>query len=137
MVYTIKEVSEKFHLNIPTLHYYEKEGLLPPIKRLPNGNREYTDKDLEWLALICCFRNTGMSISNIKHYFELCKLGKESVNERHKMLLAQKEHIQNEIEVLKASLITINKKINYYEKQQKEDSDAINPIKGICTHCEI
>lgn len=87
MVYIIKEVLEKFYLNILIFYYYEKEGFLLFIKCLFNGNREYIDKDLEWLVLICCFRNIGMFILNIKYYFELCKFGKEFVDERYKMFL--------------------------------------------------
>jgi len=33
MHYTIKEVAEKYDLSVHTLRYYEKEGLLPFVKR--------------------------------------------------------------------------------------------------------
>lgn len=34
MEYTIKEVTKKYNLSASTLRYYEKEGLLPKIKRI-------------------------------------------------------------------------------------------------------
>lgn len=34
MEYTIKEVTKKYNLNASTLRYYEKEGLLPKIKKI-------------------------------------------------------------------------------------------------------
>ena len=40
MEYTIKQVSEKTNLSIYTLRYYDKEGLLPLIKRSESGIRE-------------------------------------------------------------------------------------------------
>ena len=37
MHYTIKQVSEKTGLTIPTIRYYESEGILPPVERDGSG----------------------------------------------------------------------------------------------------
>ena len=42
---TIKEVSEKFDITADTLRYYERVGLIPPVARNANGNRDYQEKD--------------------------------------------------------------------------------------------
>lgn len=73
MSYSTKEVMEKFKLLKHALRYYEKEGLLPMIKRDKNGARKYSDVDLEWLSLIRCMRAAEMPIAYIKDYIELCK----------------------------------------------------------------
>ncbi len=62
MGYTIKQVSERTNLSAHVLRYYEKEGLLFNINRSTSGIRSYTEDDLEWLGLICCLKNTGMSL---------------------------------------------------------------------------
>ena len=62
MHYTIKQVSEKTGLTIPTIRYYESEGILPPVERDGSGSRLFGEDDIEWLNLICCLRGTGMPI---------------------------------------------------------------------------
>ena len=61
-MYTIQEACNKSGLSAHTLRYYEKEGLLSGVERSQGGFRHYTDEDLERLGLICCLKNTGMSI---------------------------------------------------------------------------
>lgn len=39
MNYTIKKVSEMTGLSIPTIRYYDKEGLLPDLQRKESGYR--------------------------------------------------------------------------------------------------
>lgn len=114
MSYSIKEVSERFHISPYTLRYYEKEELLPPIHRSDKGTRLYSDVDLEWLQLICCMRATGMSMSYIKKYVDLCRLGEDTIPERHQIIIKQKEIIENQIKKYKDLLKVVNKKLNYY-----------------------
>ena len=53
MYYSIKQVSDKMNMPAYTLRYYEKEGLLPSIRRSRGGIRRFTEEDLDWLGLIC------------------------------------------------------------------------------------
>ena len=43
MIYTIKQVSEIMGVSVPTLRYYDKEGLFPDLRRI-NGIRKFTEK---------------------------------------------------------------------------------------------
>ena len=65
MSYLISEVAEMMGLSPSTLRYYDKEGLLPNVKRV-NGIRVFEDEDFEWLKLLNCLKNTGMPIKKIK-----------------------------------------------------------------------
>ena len=62
MEYTIKEAAEIMHLPATTIRYYDKEGLLPYIRRLDSGYRIFSDQDLEMLRIIECLKKTGMPI---------------------------------------------------------------------------
>ena len=42
---TIAEVSKTFGLTADTLRYYERIGLIPPVKRSSSGIRDYDEKD--------------------------------------------------------------------------------------------
>ncbi|ACD23050.1 MerR family transcriptional regulator [Clostridium botulinum] len=119
MPYTIKEVAEKYNLSVHTLRYYEKEGLLPFIERNKQGNRIFSDKDLEWLNIICCLKNTNMPIAKIKEYVDLCIEGPETICKREDMLLKHKIYIESEIENFNSYLRVVDNKINHYIKEQK------------------
>lgn len=41
---TIAEVSKTFGLTADTLRYYERIGLIPPVKRSSSGIRDYDEK---------------------------------------------------------------------------------------------
>ncbi len=128
-MYDSKEVADNYHLAIPTLHYYEREGLLPPIQRNEAGHRIYSDADIEWLKLICCMRETGMPIANIKHYMNLCRSEESTIDERYEIFVQQKRNIMNQIESLHQNLKVIDKKLDYYLRKKEERYDPLNPNK--------
>jgi MerR family transcriptional regulator, aldehyde-responsive regulator len=121
MDYSIKEVAEKFNISPYTLRYYEREGLIPSVQRNDNGRRVYTDIDLGWLQIVCCMRATGMSISYIKNYVELCTNGKDTLEERRKIMLEQKEIIKEEIKKYTDLLELIDMKLDYYDEKISKD----------------
>ena len=56
-MYTIGEVSKMVNLPIPTLRYYDNEGLLIDTVRDSSGIRKFNDKTLESLRVIECLKN--------------------------------------------------------------------------------
>lgn len=75
MNYTIKKVSEMTGLSIPTIRYYDKEGLLPDLQRKESGYRVFSDQDLEAIGLIACFKESGLTIREIRHFISLVRQG--------------------------------------------------------------
>lgn len=116
MEYTIKQVSEKSNLSIYTLRYYDKEGLLPLIKRTESGIRKFTDNDIEWIGLICCLKNSGMSIENIKEFMHCCLKGKDGLEDRKVILENHKKNIQDQIKQLNKSMEIVNYKLEHYKE---------------------
>ena len=128
MAYTIKEVSDKVNLSAYTLRYYEKEGLLPYVRRNQHGNRLFGDEDIEWIGLICCLRDTGMPVAEIKRYVDLCMQGDETVQVRRQIILNQKTFIEKQIEEMQVHLKKINKKLEYYDHLVAQGGDGCNPV---------
>lgn len=116
MEYTIKRVAEKTKLSIYTLRYYDKEGLLPLIKRTETGIRKFTDNDIEWINLICCLKTSGMSIESIKEFMQCCLKGSECVEERKIILEAHKKNIQDQIQQLNRSMGIVEYKLEHYKE---------------------
>lgn len=115
MNYSINEVAAKFGLSAHTLRFYDKEGLLPFITRTKSGNRTFTEMDLDWVALICCLKDTGMPIKEIKLYSDWCKAGRGTIDERKKMLADHRIEVLKQIEELNKNLELIDKKLDWYE----------------------
>lgn len=114
MNYTIKQAAEKVDLTVHTLRYYDKEGLLPFVDRDKTGNRVFTDGDLEWLGLICCLKNTGMPIKQIRTYIQWCLDGDDSFELRRQMLVEHRQAVLQQISELKRNLEAINHKIEHH-----------------------
>jgi DNA-binding transcriptional MerR regulator len=120
MGYTIKQVSEKTNLSAHVLRYYEKEGLLCHIGRSKSGIRHYSEDDLEWLGLICCLKNTGMSLKQIKAFVDLSAEGKKTLKQRCDMLAEHKKNVEAQIQEMNRHLEKVSHKIAYFTKQYEE-----------------
>jgi DNA-binding transcriptional MerR regulator len=116
----MKEITEETGLSGDTLRYYEKDGLLSDITRLPNGHRRYSNHDMEWLKFILCLKSTGMPLKEIKRYKELMNSGDKTVCQRKDLLLKQREKILYDMETLTTALNTIDYKIEYYQTIEKD-----------------
>lgn len=128
MNYTASEVAKKLGIKKDTLLYYEKEGLLPVIKRDEKKYRVYTESDIEWIFLIRCLRDTDMPICKIKQYIYLLKNNYEdSVQERRNILLEHQIFIQEKIKRYQNLLSLIGKKVSYYDEIM--NSQCSNDIK--------
>jgi len=117
VTYTIKQVSEKTKLKAHVLRYYEREGLLPFVHRSENGIRRYTEEDLEWLGLICCLKNTGMSIKQIRTFVELSVQGDETLRQRCEILKEHKKNVEKQIAEMQEHLRKVDHKIEYFTAQ--------------------
>ncbi|MDR3541615.1 MAG: MerR family transcriptional regulator [Desulfosporosinus sp.] len=115
MGYTIGQVAEKFDLTAHTIRYYDKEGLLPFVDRSKAGNREFSDSDLNWLKLICCLKNTGMPIKQIKQYIEWCLQGDDTLEIRRQMFIDHRKEVLKQMDNLQENLKTIDYKLEFYD----------------------
>lgn len=116
MEYTIKQVSERTHLSASTLRFYDKEGLMPLLRRSESGIRRYTETDISWLGLVCCLKNSGMQLDMIKKFMTLCMEGSSTCEQRREILEQHKANILGQIEMLGHSLDTINYKLDHYKE---------------------
>lgn len=131
-MYSIGEVSEMFHLPIPTIRFYDKEGLLLDLKRDPSGIRKFDEKNLESLRLIECLKKSGMKIKDIKEFMHWCSLGDETIEIRKEMFLKQKENIEKEMQELQNALDMIKYKCWYYDQALKDGTEKYVKNKAVC-----
>ena len=116
-MYSIRDMSNKTGLSTHTLWYYEKEGLLPRIQRSPGGIRQYTDADLEVVGLICCLKNTGMSLQEITRFVELAHQGDQTLKERVALLRTHREAVIARMHEMQKHLDKVTWKLNFYSEK--------------------
>lgn len=126
MSYTISEAAQKTGLPPSTIRFYDKEGLLPNIKR-KNGIRVFEDMDLRLMGLLTCLKNTGMPIKRIRDYVELTSQGDASLQKRYEIIKSQRQFVLDQIEQLQYYLEELDFKDWYYNKALAAGSEsAIN-----------
>lgn len=110
------------------LRYYEREGLLAPVAKAPNGHRRYTDDDLGWIKFLQLLRGTGMPIREMKQFVALTHAGDHTIVERVQVLARYREALLRRMEADREHLAFLNHKIDYYTgvlaAQAAEPSDA-------------
>lgn len=114
MTYTIKDVARITNLSIFTIRFYDKEGLLPFVSRNKSGIRVFTESDLNQIMTICCLKNTGMQIKDIKKYIEYCMEGAGTVDARRELFTEHRNEIIKQINALNENLKLIDSKLEIY-----------------------
>lgn len=116
-MYSIRDVSRKTGLSAHTLRYYEKEGLLSPVERTQGGFRQYTDEDMEALGLICCLKNTGMSLQEITRFVDLTRQGDQTLEERVALLREHRESVIARMNEMQKYLEKVTWKLNFFSEK--------------------
>ncbi|MEV4377076.1 MerR family transcriptional regulator [Streptosporangium sp. NPDC049644] len=113
-VYTPGQVVEETGFSLDTLRYYERIGLLESIDRNAAGQRRFTQKDVGWLGMIRCLRDTGMPIAEMLRFAEMTRAGDHTVRERIALLEAHDRRVQEQVDNLRERQVAIRNKIAYY-----------------------
>jgi len=70
--YTVQETAELTGLSEHTLRYYERIGLITPVRRASGSrHRRYSTIDLGRIEALACLRMVGMPIEDMRRYGEL------------------------------------------------------------------
>ena len=67
---TIRHIARRFGLSRSTLLYYDSIGLLSPSGRSAAQYRLYSEEDTGRLEQICLYRQTGLSLQDIKRILD-------------------------------------------------------------------
>lgn len=122
--YTIGEVAQHTGLSVHTLRWYERIGLLPHVDRLNNGQRRYSNRDLNWLAFVGRLRLTGMSVADMVCYADLVREGEHTLAARQDLLRAHREEVRRRIADLQDTLDVLDFKIESYAETRRRTERA-------------
>jgi DNA-binding transcriptional MerR regulator len=108
---SIREAAAQTGLSAHTLRYYERAGLLEPVRRGERGERRYAPADLDWVELLRRLRATGMPIREVRRFAELRRRGAATRDERHALLVAHRARVEARLEELTKGLEVIDGKL--------------------------
>ena len=125
--FTIGEFAKLKNITSETLRYYDRIGLLKPIKTdEKTGYRYYSILQYERLSTILELRQLGMSIEEIKKYFN-----NRNLNQSLNILKQKYNELEEKIKELKALEKSTKEKIKHLEYISKVDHSEEVIIKNI------
>lgn len=110
-----KKVAEMFDITIDTIRYYERIGVIPPIKRDKNGYRIYTKRDLNWIFLAKSLRNAGLSINSLVEFATLAQMDGDKKLAQKEILNEQLIEIDSKIEEMNTVRNLLQYKLDTYD----------------------
>lgn len=110
----IAEVSRKYDISADTLRYYERIGLMSPVRRNESGIRDYSEQDCERIQFIKCMRGAHVSIEALIEYMNLFEGGDATIPARIALLEEQRELVRQRLEEMQAGLDRLDYKIEHY-----------------------
>lgn len=129
--YTISEVADFTGLTAHTLRWYERIGLMAHVDRSHTGQRLFSNRDLEWLALVGKLRLTGMSVADMVRYAELVRAGDQTLAERRELLARTRREVLTRIAELQGTLAVLDYKIEHYTDLPKPADLDSPPTAGV------
>jgi DNA-binding transcriptional MerR regulator len=115
--FSIAEISKRTGLSYDTIRYYEKIGLLPPVKRKENGQKEYEKLHLDRSIFITQLKRTHMPLKEIERYLTLASAQKyESC---YSVLNEHKLNIESQMAEMHATLEMVNYKLDHFRNLMK------------------
>jgi len=114
--FSIGEVSRRSGVNIETIRYYERLGLLPKPQRSANGRREFESEHLRRLTFIRRARAMGFSQDEVRALLVLADGGTQSCGEVR--------------DIANVHLRSIREKIADLKKMERVLSDTVSRCKG-------
>lgn len=124
--YTISEIAKIFNITTNKIRFYEKKGLLLPIREKDNEYRKFNDQDIIRLQSILLYRSIGLTIRDIKSILD---------NDEKENYLThfnnQWELVNNEIHrlnVIRKSLENVIDKLYEETTEYKIDNEILDII---------
>ncbi|MEG2288820.1 MAG: MerR family transcriptional regulator [Clostridium sp.] len=124
--YTISEAAKMFNITTNKIRFYEKKGLLSPLRGVDNEYRNFNDKDIIRLQSILIYRSIGLAINDIKNILDNSE--KENCLTHFNN---QWELVNNEIHrlsIIRKSLENVIDKLYEETAEYKIDNEALNII---------
>jgi MerR family mercuric resistance operon transcriptional regulator len=114
---TISHLARKANVNVETIRYYERRGLMQQPPRSENGYRHYDEHDAAQLRFIRDTQTLGFTLREIKQLLALRCNGPDCRHDIQQLIENKLTHVHREIQQLKA----IETRLQYYTANGNRD----------------
>jgi DNA-binding transcriptional MerR regulator len=99
--YTAGQLAKVANVNIQTVRFYDRQGILKPASRTEAGYRIYDNEGVKRLNFIIQAKELGFSLKEIKEFLELRVQSVQTCDRVRKKTTEKLKDIQNKIAHLK------------------------------------
>ncbi|MCE0538604.1 MerR family transcriptional regulator [Kineosporia rhizophila] len=111
---SIADVSRLTGLSAPTLRWYEREGLLPRVRRGSDRRRRYSEAEAQLVVLLARLRATGMPTEEMRTFSILLAGGAPTHGRRLALLERHEARIRAQMAELEQGLEVLQGKAVHY-----------------------
>ncbi|WP_299672071.1 MerR family transcriptional regulator [uncultured Roseobacter sp.] len=115
----ISEAASASGLNVDTIRFYEAKGLVPKVTRSSDGQRRFSQENVDWLTLLYWLRASGMPMKIMQRFAELYAQGDGTIAERKAILLDHAQRLERRRDDLDRCEDILNRKLEIYEEYLK------------------
>jgi DNA-binding transcriptional MerR regulator len=121
----IGELAKGAGVNVQTLRFYEREGLLPRPARTRSGSRDFTARDLARVRFIRSCQEIGFTLNDVREIFDLHRVLASPERAESLKPSAQKKFLA----AAERRLDLIDTKLKLLRRMKKEMSGLIGTLK--------
>lgn len=97
----IGELAKKAGINLQTIRYYEREGLLPKPQRTESGYRQYNETSVDILLFIKNAKSLGLSLNKIRKLVSLKDDTKAKGDDVKNIIQVEINEVEDKIKTLR------------------------------------
>lgn len=123
--YTIKTMVKRCGITAHMLRYYERIGLIRPVRRGRNGHRRYSEKDEQWVMFLKWMRGTHMPIREMLRYASIREDARGRASERNQIIQDRLSAVQSQIANLQKIHTLLTQFIEGDRKMEKAHVECV------------
>lgn len=136
---SIGEFARRAKVNIQTVRYYERRGLLPEPERKPSGYREYSPDCLQRLRFIRRSQELGFTLSEIQELLTLRTQRSTAADDVRSRVAAKVADIEEKVRDLQRVQAALEQLASECRDQVHSAAEcplltALGPVPVTCTH---
>ena len=130
------EVAEQAGVNVETLRFYERKGILAEPPRRASGYREYPPETVERVRFIKRAQELGFSLREVQDLLELRQTARIKAGRVRKVAEAKLEEIEHKIRDLEAMKRSLTELLCACDGQKPIASCPIIETLSSCERCQ-
>jgi MerR family transcriptional regulator, mercuric resistance operon regulatory protein len=127
---SIGGLAQKSGVNLETIRYYERIGLMPEPDRTEGGHRSYEDSDIRRLSFIRRARELGFSLADIEALMALDEGGGAPCAEARSIAATHLENVESKIADLERFRAVLTATVSKCEDEPANGCAVLDVLDG-------